>query len=361
MVEEEHKGFMATIHDVAKKAQVSISTVSRVLNGTAFVNSDIRKRVEEAMQELAYQPSPAARSLRVNRSRIIGLLISDLQNPFFMSLTQGVEDEVYRNEYSLLLCNSHEDPQRERQYLDILCAERVAGVIIVPTREHLKTGLADFRKHNIPIVAVDRRIKDNNIDAVLVDNLLGAREAIAHLIQNGYRRIGAITGLQSITTGRERTEGYRQALEEAGLPFDASLVRSGTFQRESGYRLAQELLEIIPPIDALFAGNNMIGMGALDVIHEKHLRVPEDLAFIVYDELPWVVPGFGGLTTVDQPVYDLGRAAAQCLFQRLQKSGPQSRQEIILTPRLTIRNSSHPRGEIEAVTNRNTGSSSLCD
>jgi LacI family transcriptional regulator len=341
-VQEEQKNFMATIHDVAKMAQVSISTVSRVLNGTAFVNSEIRKRVEEAMQELEYQPSPAARSLRVNRSRIIGLLISDIQNPFFMSLIQGIEDEAHRNGYSVLLCNSNEDPHRERQYLEVLCAERVAGALIVPTRERLEAGLADFRKHNIPVVAVDRRIKDKGVDAILVDNILGAREAVAHLIQNGYRRIGAITGLQTITTGRERTEGYRQALEEAGLLFDPALVCGGVFQRESGYTLAQELLALTPPLDALFVGNNLIGMGALDAIHEKRLRVPEDIAFVGYDELPWTAPGFGSLTTVAQPVYELGHTAAQRLFQRLQKTGSQSRQEIILTPTLTIRNSSRP-------------------
>lgn len=341
---------MATIHDVAKKAQVSISTVSRVLNGTAFVNSEVRKRVEDAMQELAYQPSPAARSLRVNRSRIIGLLISDIQNPFFMSLIQGVEDEAHRNGYSVLLCNSNEDPRRERQYLEVLCAERVAGAIIVPTRERLEAGIADFHKLNIPLVAVDRRIKDNSVDAILVDNVLGAREAVAHLIQNGYRRIGAITGLQTITTGRERMEGYRQAFQEAGLVFDPLLVRSGTFQKESGYKLAQELLAITPSIDALFAGNNMIAMGALEAIYEKHLRVPEDIAFVSYDELPWIAPGFGALTTVAQPVYELGNTAAQRLFQRLQKTvsqgnTSQSRQEIILTPKLTIRDSSRPRIE----------------
>ncbi len=334
---------MATIHDVAKKAQVSISTVSRVLNGTAFVKSEVKKRVEDAIQELAYQPSPAARSLRVNRSHIIGLLISDIQNPFFMSLIQGVEDEAHRNGYSVLLCNSSEDSQRERRYLEVLCAERVAGAIIVPTREHLEAGIDDFHKHNIPVVAVDRRIKDKKVDAVLVNNLLGACEAVAHLINNGYRRIGAITGLQTITTGRERLEGYRQALEEAAILYDPSLTRSGTFQRKSGYKLAQELLALTPTIDALFMGNNMIAMGALDAIHERHLRVPEDLAFVGYDELPWVAPGFGALTTVAQPVYELGNAAAQRLFQRLQKTVPQSRQEIILTPSLTIRDSSRPK------------------
>ncbi len=334
---------MVTIHDVAQKAQVSISTVSRVLNGTAFVNSEVKKRVEDAIKELAYQPSPAARSLRVNRSRIIGLLISDIQNPFFMSLIQGVEDEAHRNSYSLLLCNSNEDPRREQQYLEVLCAERVAGAIIVPTREDLKAGIANFHKHNIPVVAVDRRIKDSSVDAILVDNILGSREAVAHLITNGYRRIGAIVGPQTTTTGRERLEGYRQALEEAGIPYDPALTRSGPFQKENGRKLAQELLAVVPSVEAFFAGNNLMTMGALDAIHEQHLRVPEDIAFVGYDELPWIALGFGSLTTVAQPIYELGSTAAQRLLQRLRKAAPQSKQEIILTPKLMIRASSRAR------------------
>ncbi len=337
---------MVTINDVAKKAQVSISTVSRVLNGTAFVNSEVKKRVEDAMRELAYQPSPAARSLRVNRSRIIGLLISDIQNPFFMSLIQGVEDEAHRNGYSLLLCNSNEDSKKEKQYLNVLCAERVAGTIIIPTRERLDGEIASFHAHDIPLVAVDRRIKNNSVDAVLVDNILGAREAVAHLINNGYRRIGVITGPKTVTTGQERLEGYRQALQEAGMAYDPALTRSGTFRRENGRHFAQELLAITPAIDALFVGNNMMAMGALDAIHERNLRVPQDIAFVGYDELPWVAPGFGSITTVAQPVYELGSTAALRLFQRLQKSTPYSRQEVILTPTLTIRDSSRAKNLI---------------
>src|SRR3954464_3149938 len=166
---------MANIQDVAKEAGVSISTVSRVLNGTAKVNSDIKKRVQAAMEALAYQPNPAARSLRSNRSRIIGLLISDIQNPFFMSLIRGVEDEALRHEYSVILCNSNESPQRERQYLDVLYTERVAGVIVVPTSENLgEDVLTRFRERGVPIVAVDRRVRDKNIDAILSDSVQGA-------------------------------------------------------------------------------------------------------------------------------------------------------------------------------------------
>ena len=337
---------MTTIQDVAELAGVSISTVSRVLNGNTRVNEAIKERVETAMADLAYQPNPAARSLRTNRSRIIGLLISDIQNPFFMSLIQGVEDAALRHEYSLILCNSSENPQREQQYLDVLYAERVAGVIIVPTHEQLRADvLTRFRERGIPLVAVDRRVKNRSVDAILVDNLRGAHEAVAHLIAGGYRRIGVITGPQTITTGRERLEGYRQALQAAGLPVNPALERCGTFKAESGRALAGELLDLQPPPDALFVGNNLMALGALQAIHARNLRIPDDIGLVGYDDMPWADLGSVALTTVLQPAYELGSTAALRLFQHLQNPAMQSRQEILLAPTLRVRGSSRPRKE----------------
>lgn len=336
---------MANIQDVAKLAGVSIATVSRVLNGTARVNSEVKARVDAAIQELHYQPNPAARSLRIHRSKIIGLLISDIQNPFFIHLIQGVEDEAQKNGYSLILCNSDENPQKEQHYLDVLCAERVAGVIIVPTREQQR-ALKQFQEHEIPVVAVDRRVKDSSIDAVLIDNIRGAREAVAHLIANGYRRIGAITGPMTVTTGWERIVGYRQALHEAGIAHDPALERSGTFRVESGRQQANELLDLEHPVDALFVGSNLLTIGAIDAITMHNLRIPADLAIVGYDEMPWTSAGSIALTTVTQPVYELGSTAALRLFQRLQNPIQQARQEIILAPTLRIGSSSSPREEL---------------
>jgi LacI family transcriptional regulator len=337
---------MANIQEVAKRAGVSISTVSRVLNGTARVNNDVKARVLAAIEELGYRPSRAARSLRANYSTIIGLLISDIQNPFFMDLIKGVEDVALRNGYSVLLCNSDENPQRERQYLEVLYDERVAGLIIVPTREQLR-GLERFRERNIPIVAVDRRIKDKYIDAVLVDNIRGAYEAVTHLIAHGYRRIGAIVGPKAITTGYERLQGYRQALEAAGIAHDPALEKFGTFKEESGREATHELLALHPRVDALFVGNNLMTIGALNVLHSRGLLIPDDMALICYDAMPWATLDFISLTTVSQPVYELGTTAALHLFQRLQNPIEQTRQEIILTPTLHIRGSSVPRQQPE--------------
>lgn len=332
---------MANILDVAKRAGVSISTVSRVLNGRDRVNEDVVARVRQAAEELQYQPSRAARSLRAKQTAIIGLLITDIQNPFFTALVRGVEDVAQRNGFSLILCNSDEDPQKERQYIEVLCAERVAGAIVTPTREQQR-ALKLFQEHNIPIVAVDRKVKGGEVDAVLVDNQRGAREATEHLLANGYRRVGIISGPVTTTTGRERLAGYRQALQNAGLKPDPVFERLGSFKEESGRRLAHELLDLEQPVDALFVANNLMTLGALAALNERHRRIPEEVGIVGFDEMQWSALSAISLTTVTQPVYEIGSTAAQRLFQRLQNPGAFTRQEIVLAPTLRVRDSSRP-------------------
>jgi LacI family transcriptional regulator len=318
-----------------------------VLNHTAYVNPEVVARVRTAIEELNYQPSRAARSLRAQYSSIIGLLITDIQNPFFTALVRGVEDMAQRNGYSLILCNSDEEPGKERQYIEVLCAERVAGAIVTPTRESAR-AFQLFRDSGIPVVAVDRRIKDHETDAVLVDNKRGACDAVKHLYENGYRRIGIISGPQTTTTGRERLEGYRQALKEVNLPYDVGLERYGSFKEDSGRRLAEELLSLDEPIDALFVANNLMTMGALAAIDAHKLRIPNDIGVVSFDEMPWASLSSISLTTVTQPVYELGSTAALRLFQRLQNANANTftKQEILLAPTLCIRNSSQPRSQL---------------
>lgn len=335
----EARDTMANIHDVARRAGVSIATVSRVLNGTAPVNPEAVERVRAAAQSLQYRPNSAARALRVSRAKTIGLLISDIQNPFFTALVRGVEDVTQREGYSLILCNSDENARKERHYIEVLCAEQVAGAILVPTHERQRAG-QKFREHQIPVVAVDRRVDDRHTDAVLVDNARGAREAVEHLIANGYRRIGVVTGPQVTTTGRERLEGYRQALLGAGMPLDPGLERIGPFKSDNGMKLTDEVLDLVPAIDALFVTNNLMALGALEAIHRRRLRIPDDIAIVVFDEMPWAAIGIVSLTTVKQPTYDLGSTAALRLFQRLHHPDALARQEIILSPTLCIRGSS---------------------
>jgi len=346
---------MVTIIDVAQHAGVSIATVSRVLNETGTVSPALAERVRASVAALQFSPSRAARTLRASRSRLIGLLVTDLQNAFYLHLARGAEAVAQRNGYSLLLCNSEEDPRKERAYIEVLCAEHVAGVILAPTRERVP-ALRLFRERGIPVVAVDRRVQGSDIDAVLLDNVGGACEAVTHLITNGYRRIGVLTGPQTTTTGRERLLGYRQALRSADIGNDPDLERCGLFTEESGQTMAAALLDLAAPPDALFATNNRLTMGALEELHARNLHTPDDIGVVGFDDMPWARISTISLTTVTQPVYELGGAAATRLMQRLQTAGTLARQEIILAARLDVRGTSLSRVGGRAETGEPRGS-----
>jgi len=329
---------MGTIRDVAREAGVSASTVSRVVNGTAPISAETAARVRAAIKRANYVPSRAARTLRVQRSTTLGLLISDIQNPFFTALVRGVEDVAQCNGYSLILCNSDEDLKKELQYVQILCSEKVAGAIVVPASERSRSFLP-FVEAGVPFIAVDRRLETNPIDCVLVDNVRGSFEAVAHLASRGNRRIAVVTGPLTTTTGRDRLEGYRTAIRNAGLPLDPDLERVGTFKSESGLRLTEELLNLRPAIDALFVANSAMELGALEALRNRSVRIPDDVAVIIYDEMPWSsLPGVS-LTTVRQPTYELGRLSCLRLLDRMGAPAAVTRQEIVLVPELVVRDS----------------------
>jgi DNA-binding LacI/PurR family transcriptional regulator len=328
---------VVTVKDVADLAGVSTATVSRVLNNHPQVADETRSKVLWAMEELGYQPSRVARRLRMEVSQILGLIISDIANPFFTSVVRGIEDVAYANEYSLLLCNSDEDPAKEELYINVLLAEKVAGVIISPTDEYSIT-CETFIKSGIFVVAMDRRLRRLDVDTVIVDNVRGAYEAVSHLIRLGHRRIGLIGGPVHITTGRERLEGYKKALTEHGIGLDEGLIKIGDFKQDSGYQRACELLEMDDPPTAIFTANNLMTLGALNAIHEKGLNVPRDVAIVGFDDMPWAPLLDPPLTAVAQPTYELGCAAANLLLQRIADKDREI-VEMKLEPTLTIRDS----------------------
>jgi LacI family transcriptional regulator len=337
----------ATIQDVADRAGVSIATASRVLNGSETVDATLADRVREAMRELRYQPSRAARTLAGRHPTIIGLLVIDMQNPFYMEVIRGVEDVAQRNGYLVVLCNSAEDGEKERQYIEVLCGEPVAGAVVVPTSDRLPF-LGPFVERGIPVVTIDRRVCDGSADTVLVDNVAAAREAVAHLVGNGYRRIGLITGPDSATTARERREGYRAAMREAGIAVDPTLEQGGPYTEESARRLAGVLLDLDPPIEALFTANNRLTMGALRAVYDRGMRVPDSIALAAFDDVPWAHPGAGSLTSVIQPAYQLGFTAATRLIDRLREPGLAKHDEIVLAHELHIGESSRSREYVGA-------------
>jgi len=301
------------------------------------VSEKVRKRVLAVVEELGYQPSHVARSLRAQRSKIIGLIISDIQNPFFTSLVRAVEDVAYEHQYAVFLCNSDEDIEKERLYIDLMRAERVSGVVISPTRE-TDNPCRNLIEAGIPVVAVDRRMLDLEVDTVVVDNVGTVFDLVSHLIDGGHRCIGAAIGSLMATTGRERWEGYVQALKAHGLPFLPHLVRVGLPKEAVGYRFTGELLALPEPPTALFTGNNLLTVGALRAIHARGLRIPDDIALVAFDELDWMSLIEPSLTVAAQPTYELGRTAADLLLKRIADSR-RPPQEVVLKPTILIRQS----------------------
>lgn len=307
---------MTTIKEVANRAGVSIATVSRVLNDQPNVTAEARAKVMAAVQALDYRPSRVARCLRTKSTHVIGLIITDIQNLFYTSVTRGIEDVASRNGYSVILCNTDEDAERERLYLEVMHDENVAGIILASATE---TGHdPKLLNGHIPVVALDRLITDAKVDTVLVDNVGGARKAVSHLLSLGHRRIGLIRGQQEITTSLERQAGYEQALKEYGLPIDPALIRRADFRQVADSR--QQTLDLLASPErptALFTANTLITLGTLMAIHEVGLRIPEDIALVSFDDIPWSTLLNPPLTAVPQPTYEIGTTAADMLLARI--------------------------------------------
>jgi DNA-binding LacI/PurR family transcriptional regulator len=329
----------ATIKDVADYARVSNATVSRVLNNNPQVDEILRARVLAAVEALGYEPNRDARRLRARSSNVIGLVISDIQNPYFISVIRGVEDAAYSQQMNIVLCNSDEDVSKQAMYLRVMEAERVAGLIIVPCDSQQDEDIQQLQKIGIPIILLDRALTNVQMDAVLVDNVRGAYEAVRHLLDLGYRSISLIGGSSYVTTGQDRYLGYHKALKDAGLPIEDSLVKSGDFKMESGYRLARELMAASHRPEAIFVANNLMTLGALRALRELRLRVPEDVALVGFDDMPWSGELYSPLTAVSQPTYELGQEAVHLLLRRLAAPEASFRTTILQT-RLIVRESS---------------------
>ncbi|MEX0685150.1 MAG: LacI family DNA-binding transcriptional regulator [Balneolales bacterium] len=329
----------ASLQDVAKKAGVSTATVSRVLNNLNYVSHSVRTRVEKAMKDLNYSPNRVARRLRVKDGdrKLLGLLIPDIQNPFYVDVVRGVEELVFSKGYAVYICNFAQDYEKEKTYLNNLKSESIDGLIVAPYHEEDKMVISLVRD-GFPIVCVDRGLGDIEVDLVTVDNDAGAYKAVKHLIGLGHKRIGYVGGLQSIPTSRKRKDGYIRALEESGIPIDDSLVKFGDSKHESGKNLALEFLNMSEPPTALFTGNNVITLGALESIHSKGLNIPDDVAIVGFDDMYWSISLNPPLTAVSQPGYEIGRQAANMLFERLEEPGREPRR-IVLNTKLMIRQS----------------------
>lgn len=305
--------------DVARRAKVNISTVSRVLNGTGKISEETRARVLKVMRDTGYKPNRVARRLRTTdgNSHLLGLIIPNIQNIFFADLARGVEDVAYRNNFAVLLCNYDEDEARERFYLDVMQAESVDGIILPPIHEH-DPAVLQVVKSGVPVVCVDRSLSSGNLDRVEVDNHRGSFEAVTHMISRGHRRIGLIGGPADSSTGRERLNGYRDAHHAAGLPLRNELMRHGDYKQGTGRTLASELLSLADPPTALFVCNGLMTAGALEEIASRGLKIPRQVAIVGFDELPLASVFNPPLSVVRQPAYEVGKCAAELLLKRIE-------------------------------------------
>jgi LacI family transcriptional regulator, fructose operon transcriptional repressor len=328
---------MTSIKDVAKKAGVSVATVSRVLANKPHVRPEIREQVLRVVKESGYRPSRIASSMRNQSSRIIGVMISDIRNPFFTAIARAIEDSANRQEMSIFLCNTDENHDKEELYLHTLLQERVAGVILSPTRETTEPFDA-LLKSDIPTVAIDRRIDGANIDGVYSDNVVSAQLLTSHLLENGYKRIGAIFGLKDSMTGRERMEGYRLALAEHSIQFDPSFACYAHPLEGEGEKIVSQWLKADYRLDAILTGNSRLTIGALNAISAAGLIIPHDIALAGFDETSWMRHAGPGITVICQPTYEIGRTAAELLFQRM-ADPTRPRREVVLKDTLIRRGS----------------------
>lgn len=328
---------MATIYDVARHAKVSAATVSRVVNGRATVDQVLAERVRQAMRELDYRPNAVARNLRRSTTTLWAVVISDIGNPFFTSMVRGVEDVAQRNGYSVVLCNSDEDPTKEGTYVSAALAERMAGVIISPTG--ISTHVKRLVDAGTPVVVIDRELKGMSVDTVLVDNEHGAEIATSHLLDVGYKRIACITGPRKLSTAVRRLKGYQRALKAHGAVGGETLIRYSDFREEGGYQAMASLLDQGAKPDAVFAANNLMTVGAVECLVDRGIDIPARMGVVGFDELPWAHLVRPSLTTVAQPTYELGRTAALLLTERIAEPGrPPS--TVTLHTQLHIRDSS---------------------
>ncbi|MBK0092333.1 ribose operon transcriptional repressor RbsR [Erwinia sp. S59] len=329
---------MATMKDVARLAGVSTSTVSHVINNNRFVSEQVREKVEQAIRELNYAPSALARSLKINQTRTIGMLLTASSNPFYSEVVRGVENSCYERGYSLILCNTEGDEERMNRSLETLMQKRVDGLLMMCTETHLPSAEILNRYPSVPMVMMDWAPFEGRGDIIQDNALLGGELATQHLIDRGYTRIACIAGPQDKTPARLRLEGFHKAMSNSGLPVLPGYVVDGDFEFQGGFNAMNQLLtlELLP--EAVFTSNDAMAVGVYHALFQAGLRVPQDIAVMGYDNIELARYLTPPLSTVHQPKDELGELAIDTLIHRM--SDPDaSQQTLVLTPELVERGS----------------------
>lgn len=327
-----------TLKDVARHAGVSYSTVSRVLNGKPHVRPDVVARVTASAESLGYVPDRRARSLKTRRSDTLGVIVSDIRHEFFSPVVRAIEDAASRRGFAVLLCNADDNAEKESRYADLLLEETVAGAIVAATGDRSRAArrLVDG---GVPVVTIDRRVEGSTVDSVTVENAGGALAGVAHLLEQGHRRVALLAGLRVAGTARARRSGYEAAHHRAGAVLDPWLVRDELREAGDAEHAINALFTATQPPDAIFTTNSRLASGALLALRARGLHPGRDIGFVTFDDPPWATLLDPALTCVAQPNYAIGQQAALRLFERIAgASGPALHQ--VLPTELRIRGSS---------------------
>jgi DNA-binding LacI/PurR family transcriptional regulator len=310
-----------TIKDVAERAGLSPATVSRALNQSGYVSADAQRRIDEAVDELGYQPNWLARGLKGQASRLVGLIVPEIASLYDSLIIQSVSTMLHENSYGMILCINNEDAEVDLGYLKILQEKRVDGIIYT---QPLHGNNSKFVRHlvqkGIPVIELNRRCEDNLLDGVLADNVQSAYQITNYLIGLGHRRIGLVMGQTDLTTGEYRFTGYRHALNDADIPIDKSLIRIGSFSQAHGEAGMQELLQLPERPTAVLAGSNRILMGILKVLGERNICIPGDMSVAAFNDTEWLSIWNPPITTVDIATEEMAKLSVELLLRRITSS-----------------------------------------
>jgi len=307
---------MVNMKDVADAAGVSIATVSHVLNNTKFVSKSTREKVLKSMKELDYSPDKVAQSLRKKETGIIGFIVPDISNFFFSKLAFHIENVLKKEGYKIILGNSNENIEEEKEQVKILSSYRIDGAIIAPTRGNQNYLREIIKTYDIPIISIDRKPSGFNCISVLVDNFISSYNAVKSLVDSGHRKIGIITGFKNLTTTNERLGGYKKCLNDRNINFNENYVKVGNYRYDAGYELTSELVEETD-ISALFVTNNLMSIGAINYLNEKNISMPDEIALIGFDDYKWASTINPPLSVIKQPIENIGKKAAEILLNRM--------------------------------------------
>jgi LacI family transcriptional regulator len=334
------KSRRATIIDVAREANVSYSTVSRVVNKLDHVKPDKRERVLAAMERLGYIANQQARSLKGAPTQVIGLLVHDLGDAYIVEILRGIDEEISAAGYDLMLFTTHRQKAKESGYVQTLTQGMIDGLLLsLP----LDPGsyLRMLHEEQFPYVVLDHHGFDDFSPTVTATNWQGAFDATNYLLDLGHTRIGFIMGAQDLSSANERFQGYQDALSQRGIAFEPELTAPGQFHRAEGYQAAKKLLSLEQPPTAIFAANDMSAFGAMDACRDAGLTIPQDISIIGFDDVPSAATIYPPLTTVHQPIYDMGRMATQ-LLTRLIQDPVRPSERVVVDTQLVIRQSCQP-------------------